>query len=128
MSTLADYLAFASMLVGRGTHAGVRILSRPSVGADDDQPPHRRAARDVGARRAGDGASGWGFGVSVQLRRTDARSVGTYGWDGGYGSSWANDPVEDVVGVLLTNQMWTSPQPPPVCADFWTATYAAIGA
>ena len=73
------------------------------------------------------GPNGWGFGVSVQLRRTDARSVGTYGWDGGYGSSWANDPVEDVVGVLLTNQMWASPQPPAAFADFWTATYAAIG-
>ena len=75
-----------------------------------------------------DGPSGWGFGVSVRLRRTDAAAVGTYGWDGGYGSSWANDPVEDVVGVLLTNQQWASPRPPPVATDFWTATYAAIGA
>jgi hypothetical protein len=30
------------------------------------------------------------------------------------------------VGVLLTNQAWVSPTPPPVARDFWTATYAAF--
>jgi len=55
-----------------------------------------------------------------------SRSVGTYGWDGGLGTSWANDPAEDLVGILLTNQAWTSPSPPPVSQDFWTCTYAAI--
>jgi CubicO group peptidase (beta-lactamase class C family) len=54
------------------------------------------------------------------------RSAGTYGWDGGFGSSWANDPVTGVTGVLLTNQMWTSPDPPPVCRAFWTAVHAAV--
>jgi CubicO group peptidase (beta-lactamase class C family) len=53
-------------------------------------------------------------------------SAGTYSWDGGLGSTWANDPAEDLVGVLLTNQAWTSPTPPAVCDDFWTAAYAAI--
>jgi CubicO group peptidase (beta-lactamase class C family) len=28
-----------------------------------------------------------------------SRSVGTYGWDGGLGTSWANDPAEDLVDV-----------------------------
>jgi CubicO group peptidase (beta-lactamase class C family) len=125
VSTLADYLAFGSMLVGRGTHAGARILSRPSVELMTTN--HLTAAQlAASAPGAGDGSMGWGFGVSVQLGRVDARAPGTYGWDGGYGTSWANDPVEDVVGVLLTNQMWDSPQPPAVAADFWTATYAAL--
>jgi CubicO group peptidase (beta-lactamase class C family) len=125
MSTLSDYLAFGSMLAGNGTHAGARVLSRPSVElmATNHLTPEQLTASSPGAP---DGASGWGFGVSVQLARTDIRSVGAYGWDGGYGTSWANDPAEGLVGVLLTNQMWTSPQPPPVAADFWTATYAAI--
>jgi len=125
VSTLADYLAFGSMLVGHGTHAGVRILSRPSVElmTTNHLTPEQLA---VSAPGGTDGVTGWGFGVSVQLQRTDTRAIGTYGWDGGYGSSWANDPVEGLVGVLLTNQMWSSPQPPAVAADFWTATYAAI--
>jgi CubicO group peptidase (beta-lactamase class C family) len=52
--------------------------------------------------------------------------VGTYGWDGGLGSSWANDPVEGLVGVLLTNQMFTSPAAPPVVQDFWTCVASAL--
>ena len=70
---------------------------------------------------------GWGLGVGVQVRRTGpARSVGTYGWDGGLGSSWANDPAEELVGILLTNQAWTSPAPPAVHQDFWTCAYRAL--
>lgn len=122
VSTIGDYLAFAQMLLASGTHAGRRILSRPSVDAmttdqlaPDDNGPHPS------------GAVGWGFGVGVQRRRIGpARSVGSYGWDGGMGSIWANDPAEELVGVLLTNQMWTSPVPPPVCQDFWALAYAAI--
>ena len=65
--------------------------------------------------------------VKNALRRTGiARSVGSYGWDGGLGTTWANDPAEDLYGVLLTNQTWTSPTPPPVAQDFWTCTYTAL--
>ena len=50
----------------------------------------------IGGDRGGpspDGSQGWGFGVGVQLRRTGlAPAVGSYGWAGGLGSSWANDP------------------------------------
>ncbi len=71
-------------------------------------------------------ANGWGFGVSVRTRRDDLGAVGQYGWAGGMGTSWANDPAEGLIGVLLTQQMWTSPSPPEVCADFWTSAYQAL--
>jgi CubicO group peptidase (beta-lactamase class C family) len=74
-----------------------------------------------------DGTLGWGFGVAVQVARTSpARSIGSYGWDGGLGSTWANDPAEDLVGILLTNQAFTSPEPPTVVQAFWTGAYASI--
>jgi CubicO group peptidase (beta-lactamase class C family) len=73
------------------------------------------------------GALGWGFGTAVQLRRTGpTRSVGSYGWDGGMGTSWSNDPAEDLTAILMTNQMWTSPVPPPVAQDFLTCAYTAL--
>jgi CubicO group peptidase (beta-lactamase class C family) len=82
---------------------------------------------DAGGPADPAGDTGWGFGVGVRLRRTgSSRSVGSYGWDGGMGSSWANDPDEGLVGVLLTNQMWSSPVPPAVVDDFWTSAYAAL--
>jgi CubicO group peptidase (beta-lactamase class C family) len=125
VSTVPDYLAFARMLQSGGVHHGRRILARPSIEAmtTNQLTPEQLSASGPDAA----GALGWGFGVGVQIRRTGpARSVGTYGWDGGLGSVWANDPTEGVVGVLMTNQMWTSPTPPPVAEDFWTCAYAAI--
>ena len=55
-----------------------------------------------------------------------AKSVGTYGWDGGMGTSWYNDPAEDLTMILMTQQAWASPIPPRLFQDFWTATYQAI--
>jgi CubicO group peptidase (beta-lactamase class C family) len=62
------------------------------------------------------------------VRRTGpARSVGSYGWDGGMGSSWASDPAERLIGVVLTTDAFTSAFPPPaVIQDFWTCTYTAV--
>ena len=69
---------------------------------------------------------GWGFGMAVVTRRHDLTSVGTYGWDGGLGTSWRNDPSEGMITVLLTQAAFTSPNPPPVCVDFRTSAYQAI--
>jgi CubicO group peptidase (beta-lactamase class C family) len=36
---------------------------------------------------------GWGFGVSVVTWRDGVAEVpGRFGWDGGFGTSWASDP------------------------------------
>lgn len=71
----------------------------------------------------GDGL-GWGLGLAV-LTEDDAegRHAGTYGWDGGLGSSWWNDPVSRTTAVLLTNQMWTSPEPPEHFRALWRAAF-----
>ena len=117
VSTIDDYLAFARMLRAGGAYDGGRLLARPTVEAmttnqlgDAPRPALTPS-----------GAAGWGFGVRRAAPADRAgRPVGSYGWDGGLGSSWANDPAEGLIGVLLTNQMWTSPSPPAVCRDFWT--------
>ena len=70
---------------------------------------------------------GWGFGLSVFNRRDDLYTVpGRFGWDGGYGTSWYSDPREQLTGILLTQRMMDSPQPPTVMLDFWTLAYQAI--
>jgi CubicO group peptidase (beta-lactamase class C family) len=51
---------------------------------------------------------------------------GRFGWDGGYGTSWYSDPKENLTGILLTQRMMDSPQPPAVMTDFWTSAYQAI--
>jgi CubicO group peptidase (beta-lactamase class C family) len=123
VSTAADYLAFAEMLL-RG---GAPILSRPTVETmrSDHLTPAQKAVSgffpdDFDAR-------GWGFGVGVVTRRDHpAAPVGQYGWDGGLGTVWHNDPSEQLVTILLTNAAWTSPRPPAIAQDFLTTAYAAI--
>ena len=126
LSTVDDFLAFGRMLLARGRLPdGTRLLSEASVDAmTSDQI-------GVGPGVAGpspDGSQGWGFGLSVQLRRTGlGPTVGTYGWAGGLGSSWANDPGNGVIGVVLTTDAFVSAFPPPaVIQDFWTCVNAAI--
>jgi hypothetical protein len=46
--------------------------------------------------------------------------------DGGYGTSAYADPAEDMVGVLMTQQVWDSASAPPVLVDFWTSAYQAF--
>jgi CubicO group peptidase (beta-lactamase class C family) len=125
VSTVDDYFTFAQMLLNKGRHSGGRILSRLSVEAmtTNQLTPAQQAG---GAGFLGDNR-GWGFGVAVTTHRDDLSAVpGRYGWDGGLGTSWANDPTEDLIGILLTQAAWTAPSPPYVYLDFWASAYAAI--
>ncbi len=127
VSTAPDYLAFASMLMGGGIHRGVRILSRPSVSLmTSDQLP--ASVKAVSGLAPGDfDAMGWGFGVSVVTRRTQVyHSVGTYGWNGGLGTTWANDPAENLTLILLTQHAFTSHLGPVLLGDFSTTAYQAL--
>jgi CubicO group peptidase (beta-lactamase class C family) len=49
-----------------------------------------------------------------------------YGWEGGSGTAWRTDPVTGLTGILLTQRMVASPEPPAVARDFWSAASAAL--
>jgi CubicO group peptidase (beta-lactamase class C family) len=119
VSTVDDYLAFARMLLAGGAANGTRVLAPATIAAM--VTPHVETGPDP------DGALGWGFGLAVHRRQEGiALAPGSYGWDGGLGTSWANDPANRLAGVLLTNRTWSSPAPPAVTADFWTTVATAM--
>jgi CubicO group peptidase (beta-lactamase class C family) len=125
VSTVDDFLAFYRMLLSKGLHGRDRILSRPAVElmTSDQLTPDQRLGAEL---FFGHGAS-WGMGGAVVTRRTDLSTTpGRYGWDGGYGTSGHLDPAEDMVGILMTQRMMESPQPPRVFTDFWTSAYQSI--
>ena len=127
VSTIDDFLAFGQMMLDRGRHGGGRILSRPSVETmtTDQLTPEQKAAS--GLVPGYFDSHGWGFGVAVVTRREDvAGTVGKYGWDGGFGTSWYSDPGEEMVTILMTQAAFTSPDPPGIVRDFWTSAYQAI--
>ncbi|HEY2993960.1 MAG TPA: serine hydrolase domain-containing protein [Methylomirabilota bacterium] len=126
VSTADDYLAFGRMLLNKGRHGRERILSRPSVElmTTDHLTPNQKATSSFFPGQW-DGR-GWGFGMSVVTRRDDLAAVpGRFGWDGGYGTSWASDPAEDMVAILMT-QRAVFPLLSPIYLDFWTSAYQAI--
>jgi len=115
VSTAGDYARFAKLLQGRGSIEGRRLLPGDLVHA---MITNRLTDTQLRGGTPGPG-SGWGFGVGVLLEATEhGPSAGSYGWSGGLGSTWTNDPATCRTGVLLTNRMWTDPVPPPVVATF----------
>lgn len=125
VSTAADFNAFAQMMLNGGRLGGERILSRPAVELMTTN--QITAEQKAGSELFFGDARGWGMGLSVVTARDDLCHVpGRFGWDGGYGTSWYSDPREQLTGILLTQRMTDSPQPPRAFADFWTCVYQAI--
>jgi CubicO group peptidase (beta-lactamase class C family) len=125
VSTVDDYLAFCRMMLAKGKHGRTRLLARPTVElmTSDQLLP----AQKVGAGIFFGDAKSWGLGLAVTVRRTDLwETPGRFGWDGGYGTSGYTDPQEQTIGILLTQRMMDSPQPPRLYTDFWSGAYAAI--
>ena len=52
---------------------------------------------------------GFGLGVAVTMQ-ADAHepALGSYGWDGLYGSDWTNDPQTQLIRVFFTQVLWGS--------------------
>lgn len=124
VSTATDFLAFAHMLRHRGANRGNRVLTADSVNA---MTTNQLTPAQLAKGPDPSGARGWGLGLAVQLTRDrTARTPGAYGWDGGMGTTWTNDPAEDLTALLMTNQLWTSPEPPPIAHQFLAGAYAAL--
>jgi CubicO group peptidase (beta-lactamase class C family) len=100
VSTVDDYLAFARLLLERGRHRGRRLLSERSVELLTTNHLTPLEIADAGPVLAG---SGWGYGLAVVTRPDDVSPVpGRYGWAGGYGTDWFNDPDQGLVAILMS--------------------------
>lgn len=106
VSTVDDYLAF----------------TRTFSPATNEITPEQKAGSEIlGAN------NGWGFGVAVATADDDfSGRAGSYGWDGGLGTSWRTDPHEDLTTILLTQSMWTSPTAPDIFVEFRRRAYETI--
>ena len=125
VSTVDDFLRFATMLLGGGSLDGHRILARPSVEAmTTDQLTPEQKSRSSWLSAYWE-TRGWGWGVGVVNRRSDIASTpGQYGWDGGFGTTWRSDPREDMISILMTQV--SPPEGMPIFRDFYNLAYAAI--
>ena len=120
VSTADDLLAFSRMLLrGGATDRGDTVL-----------PASLAREMTTGQLTAGQKTAGgfgpefftdksWGFGLAVQ-------DDGSYGWAGGFGSTWLIDPNHDLTVTVLTQRMFAGPAPEPLHTDYQAAAYQAL--
>jgi CubicO group peptidase (beta-lactamase class C family) len=100
LSTAEDFLAFARLLLNGGTYRGERLLSAKAIAllTTNHLTPHQIATAGILLE-----PKGWGYGMAVAAEPDEVSAFpGRYGWDGGYGTVWFNDPHRDLIAIALT--------------------------
>ena len=98
LSTARDYARFLEMIRNGGSLDGVRILPSRQV----DLMTHGQ----IGSRYGVPGESfGFGFYTIDSAGADGPKSVGTFGWRGGYGTICFVDPKQRLTVVLMLNQI-----------------------
>jgi CubicO group peptidase (beta-lactamase class C family) len=121
VSTIDDYFAFCRMMLNKGEP----ILSRATVElmTSDQLTPEQRINAEV---FFGDYSS-WGFGMAIDISRKEVYHYpGRFGWTGGLGTTAYTDPANGLIGILFTQRLMDSPEPPRVFTDYWTLAYGAM--
>ncbi|CAN7250922.1 serine hydrolase [Phenylobacterium sp. LjRoot219] len=125
VATADDFGRFARFLLTGRAPDGRQLLSPASLRLMQTNAL-TEAQMDDGREILGPGW-GWGLGVGVQVGENPyGIARGAYGWNGGFGTSWFNDPANGLVAILLTQRVFDGPDPPQLHKDFWRAAYAAM--
>lgn len=106
VSTAADYLRFAQMLLNGGELDGVRVLSRKTV--EYMITDHLGPEVDLSRLNDYPNIRGYGFGLGVAVRRSAGRggmpsSAGEFHWAGSTGTYFWVDPAEALVTVFMAH-------------------------
>ena len=99
VGTAEDYWRLHQMMLNGGELDGVRILGRKTV-----ELMTRNHVGDLTPWLTGPGY-GFGLGYSVLLDPGEAgvpMSEGTYGWGGAFCTYFWVDPVEELIGIIMT--------------------------
>lgn len=97
--------SFARMLLAGGVHEGRRLLRAEAVHemTRDQLTPQQKAASASTFFPGFFDTQGWGYGVAVTTTPDPVtKTPGRYGWMGGFGTSWINDPKRGLVAIVMT--------------------------
>ncbi len=119
-STAPDYLRFCQMVLNDGELAGVRLIGRKTA----ELIRMNHVSPDwLAPGRTGVGF-GLGFSVVTDVAETHTLgSVGTCSWGGMASTTFWIDPVEDLIGVFMTQLVGADS---PFHAQFRVLTYQAL--
>lgn len=112
VSTVADYLRFCEMLLGKGQRDGVRILGpRTLAMMTMNHLPGGQDLEDLTLStftQTDNEGFGFGLGFSINLGPDKAAQIGSAGefaWGGAASTAFWVDPVEDLIVIFLTQFM-----------------------
>jgi CubicO group peptidase (beta-lactamase class C family) len=98
-STVSDYWRFSQMLLNGGELDGVRLLSPKTINL---MISNHSGDNDVYIRGPGY-TFGLGFGiVNDPGTARDPLTPGTFSWGGAWGTIFFVDPVENLIGIMMT--------------------------
>jgi CubicO group peptidase (beta-lactamase class C family) len=128
VSTAEDYARFGLMLRDGRAPNGDRLLSRKTIElmTTDFLSAEQRGRLFLGFDMWS--ARGFGLGVSVVdklAEQYNLGSIGRFGWGGAFGTSWFNDPSEDLTAIMMIQSL-VGPLSPRIEADFVNLVYQAI--
>jgi CubicO group peptidase (beta-lactamase class C family) len=124
-STIGDYMCFAQMLANAGAHHGERIIGRKTL---ELMHSNHLPASLMPWGLLGQLNPGMGFGLGSRVMLDPAQtagpgSVGEYGWAGAAKTYYWVDPVEELVGIFMSQYMTGMLSPD---RDMRSLTYQAI--
>jgi len=98
-STAPDYWKFCQMLLNGGEFNGVRLLSRRTIDL--------MISNHVGDHAGWLMGDGYQFGLGFRILSDpgiayEHLSLGSFGWGGAYNTYFFIDPVEDMIGISMT--------------------------
>jgi CubicO group peptidase (beta-lactamase class C family) len=124
-STVEDYFRFAQMLCNGGEFEGRRVIGRKTL-----QLMHSNFLPLSMLPLQTDGlpVPGYGFGLGSRVAldvpaTAKPGSVGEFGWSGAAKTYYWVDPVEQVVGLFMTQSLWSFDLPE---QDLAAIAYGAI--
>jgi CubicO group peptidase (beta-lactamase class C family) len=99
VSTAADYFRFHQMMLNGGELDGVRLLGRKTV--------ELMTTNHIGDLPVWLTGPGYGFGLGYSVVKDVGQaaqpvSAGTYGWGGAFCTYFWVDPVEEMIGIVMT--------------------------
>lgn len=125
ISTMADYMQFAKLILNKGELDGVRLLGRKTV----DLMSANHLPESMLPITLGNSMPGVGFGLGFNHIMNPAavgiaNSTGNHGWGGWASTTFWVDPVEEMIGLLMVQYI---PQNDYFLGtDFRTAVYQAL--
>ena len=101
-STAADYFRFLQMMLDGGELDGVRLLSPKTV--------NLMISNHIGDLEVSLRGPGYGFGLGFAVlldtgKSKEPLSPGSFGWGGAYCTYFFVDPVEELIGIFMTQMV-----------------------